>query len=129
MMRQLDSQFAANEETYMRPLDYMPPDREKLPPDFELPAPVPAELIAHVEEALAGLPPEEIKTGSRVDWSYLDKLERGDVALSDFPAWAQYLLLEIDDLDHLAWLKQFFLQRFSNPPVDQGWEDEEDRGD
>jgi len=129
MMRQIDSEFAANEEAYMRPLEYVPPDMEKLPPDFELPPPVAAELIARVEEALAELEPGETAASSRVDWSYLDRLEHGQVESSDFPAWAQYLLLDIDDPDHLAWLQQFFMQRFSNPPIDEGWEDEEERGD
>lgn len=119
MMRQIDSDFAADEEAYMRPLPYMPPDADKLPPDFELPPPVQAELVARVEEALADLEPEEDMLASGVDWGYLDKLERGDVSISDFPAWVQYLLLEIDDPDHLAWLKQYFLQRFSNPPIDE----------
>lgn len=125
MMRQIDSDFAADEELYMQPLPYMPPDMDKLPPDFALPPPVEAELVARVEEALAELEPVEISSASRVDWSYLDKLESGDVSISDFPEWVQYLLLEIDDPDHLAWLKQFFLQRFSNPPFSNPPIDEE----
>jgi len=122
-MRQVDPEFAANEEAYMRPLEYMPPDMEKLPEGFELPEPIQAELIARIEEALSELEPAEIAYSSRVDWSYLDKIESGDVSISDFPAWAQYLLLDIDDPDQLVFMKHYLLEYFSNPPLP---EDEDD---
>jgi hypothetical protein len=116
LMRQLDSEFAENEEACLRPLPYMPPDLAKLPDDFELPQPIGQDLVARVEEVLGevALPPEG---ETAVDWSYLEKLERGDINLADFPERMQYLLLEIDDPEQQAYLKQLLLQYLSNPPL------------
>jgi tetratricopeptide (TPR) repeat protein len=115
MMRQIDPEFAADEETYLHPLPYRPPNSDNLPDDFVLPEPVQAELVAHVEDVLRDLKMEPGGV-TAVDWSYLDKLESGDVDLADFPEWMQYLLLEIDDPAQQAFLKQLLLQQLSNPP-------------
>lgn len=121
MMRQMDDDFAANEEMYTRPLDYMPPDEDSLPLDFDLPQPVQADLIARVEEALGQFEPEK-RPDSLVDWSYLDKLENGsldDINTDQFPTWAQQILAQIDDPEHRRFLIQLLLSRFSNPPMDE----------
>ena len=129
MMRQTDPDFTAHEEEYIRPLPYIPPDEASLPDDFALPPFISPDLIARVEEALQeadtrsrsdqsrpGRSPD--RASSEVDWSYLDKLEQGEIDISDFPAWAQYILLEIDDPEERQYLIRLFLERFSNPPVD-----------
>lgn len=131
MMRQIDPEFAANEEAYMRPMPYMPPDLAKLPADFDLPPPIQAELVARVEEVLGEMSLEP-EGETAVDWGYLEKLESGHIDLADFPERMQYLLLEIDDPAQQAYLKQLLLQYLSNPPFpeDEGLpEDEEDEED
>ena len=121
IMRQTDPEFAEHEEEYMRPLPYIPPNEASLPDDFALPPFIPPDLIARVEEALQDTPPQNT-ADSPVDWSYLDKLEQGEVDVSDFPAWAQYMLLEIDDPEERQYFIQFLLRRLSNPPVDDDFE-------
>ena len=116
MMAQVDPDFAADPESYDSLMEHIPPDLTKLPDDFELPTPVQEELIASVEELLAGLK-ENVRGHTAVDWSYLDKLENGDIDTSQFPEWAQYLLLEIDDPQQELFLKQYLLSYLSNPPL------------
>ena len=96
--------------------DHVPPNLDKLPADFELPSPVRAELIAKVEGVLVGVEANPSEN-TAVDWSYLDKLENGDIDTSRFPEWAQYLLLEIDDPQQELFLKQYLLSYFANPPL------------
>jgi tetratricopeptide (TPR) repeat protein len=120
LMREMDDDFAANEEAYTRPLDYMPPDAANLPPDFDLPPPIQADLIARVEEALANLESEPSPKGP-VDWSFLDKLEIGaidDIDTEQFPTWARHLLAQIDDPEYKRFLIQHLLGYLSNPPID-----------
>ena len=124
MMAQIDPDFAAEPDVYDAPFEHIPPNMENLPDDFALPKPVQAELIARVDEVLAGLT-EEVGWETAVDWSYLDKLESGDIDSSQFPEWAQYLLLEIDDPQQELFLKQYLLSYLSNPPL-FGDNDEED---
>ena len=70
--------------------------------------------------------PEVDGWDTAVDWSYLDKLESGDIDTSQFPEWAQYLLLEIDDPQQELFLKQYLLSYLSNPPLfDDGDEDDD----
>ena len=116
MMAQIDPDFAAHSEEYDAPFAHIPPDLDRLPDDFALPTPTQAELIARVDEVLAALP-EEAGWQTAVDWSYLDKLESGDIDTSQFPEWAQYLLLEIDDPQQELFLKQYLLSYFANPPL------------
>jgi hypothetical protein len=122
MMAQIDPDFAANPDEYDAPFEHIPPNLDKLPDDFELPAPVQEELIARVDEVLAAVA-EEAGEHTAVDWSYLDKLENGDIDTSQFPEWAQYLLLEIDDPQQELFLKQYLLSYLSNPPL---FDDDED---
>ena len=117
IMQQTDPEFARHEADYLRPLPYTPPDKSRLPDNFALPPFVSPDLIARVEEALQNTPPPSTPN-SPVDWSYLDKLETGDADIADFPAWAQYMLLEIDDPEERQYLIRFFLEHFSNPPID-----------
>ena len=125
MMAQIDPEFAADPDVFDSPLEHIPPDLDKLPADFTLPAPIQDELIARVEEALAELP-DDVAENTAVDWSYLDKLENGEIDTSQFPEWAQYLLLEIDDLQQELFLKQYLLSYLSNPPLfDESDEDED----
>ncbi|MCC6602012.1 MAG: hypothetical protein IT327_02320 [Anaerolineae bacterium] len=125
MMAQVDPTFATDSEDDDAFLEHIPPDMDKLPDDFVLPPPVQAELIARVEEVLAGLP-DEVSWKTAVDWSYLDKLENGDIDTTQFPEWAQYLLLEIDDPQQELFLKQYLLSYLANPPLfDEGDEDED----
>lgn len=116
MMAQIEPKFAAELDTDEDLIEHMPPDLDKLPDDFKLPALIQDELIAQVEEALAEMP-DDVIGETAVDWSYLDKLENGDIDTSQFPEWAQYLLLEIDDLQQELFLKQYLLSYFSNPPL------------
>ncbi|MCA9954800.1 MAG: hypothetical protein KC434_08790, partial [Anaerolineales bacterium] len=88
MMAQVDPAFAADPEDNA-PFEHTPPNMDKLPDDFVLPSPVQEGLIARVEEALAGLP-DDVSWKTAVDWSYLDKLENGDIDATQFPEWAQY---------------------------------------
>ncbi|MCP4416374.1 MAG: hypothetical protein GY805_07115 [Chloroflexi bacterium] len=126
MMAQIDPEFAAELEDAEGDLfEHMPPDLDKLPDDFELPALIQDELIARVEEALAQLP-DEVGGITAVDWSYLEKLENGEIDTSQFPSWAQYLLLEIDDLQQELFLKQYLLSYLSNPPLFDESEDDVD---
>lgn len=122
LMSQIDPEFAANPDHFDASLAHIPPNTENLPDDFVLPQPVQAELISRVDEVLAGLD-ETVGWETAVDWSYLDKLENGDIDSSQFPEWAQYLLLEIDDPQQELFLKQYLLSYLSNPPL---FEDEED---
>lgn len=127
MMAQIDPDFAADPDRYDAPFEHIPPNLEKLPDDFKLPSPVQEELIARVNEVLAVLP-EDDGWDTAVDWSYLDKLENGDIDTSQFPEWAQYLLLEIDDPQQELFLKQYLLSYLSNPPLfDDGDEDDDER--
>ena len=123
MMAQVDPDFAADPDAYDSPVAHIPPNLENLPDDFELPAPVQQGLIAKVEEVLAGLS-DSVRGDTAVDWSYLDKLETGDIDTSQFPEWAQYLLLEIDDLQQELFLKQYLLSYLSNPPLFNGGDGE-----
>lgn len=130
MMRQIDPEFAAHEEAYMRPLPYRAPDAEDLPDDFPWPEPIQTDLVTQVKAVLADAE-LDVAEDTAVDWSYLDKLESGDVRLSDFPEWMQYVLLAIDDPAHQAFLKQLLLQHLSNAnldsaDVDPGMESDED---
>lgn len=125
MMAQIDPEFAADPDVFDSPLEHMPPDLDRLPADFVLPAPVQDELIARVEEVLAALP-DDAAQNTAVDWSYLNKLENGDIDTSQFPEWAQYLLLEIDDLQQELFLKQYLLSYLSNPPLFDENDDDED---
>ena len=116
MMAQIDPEFAADPNQYAAPFEHIPPDWHKLPSDFALPKPSQTELIARVDAALAELP-EEVSWQTAVDWSYLDRLESGNIDTAQFPEWAQYLLLEIDDPQQEMFLKQYLLSYLSNPPL------------
>ncbi len=116
MMAQIDPEFAANPDEFDAPFEHIPPDLDKLPDDFDLPAPVQEALIAGVDEVLSALPDDE-GWQTAVDWSYLEALESGDIDTSQFPEWAQYLLLEIDDPQQELFLKQYLLSYLSNPPL------------
>lgn len=120
IMREVDDDFAANEKAYTRPLDYMPPDAANLLPDFKLPTPIQADLIARVEEALSSLEAEPSPKGP-VDWSFLDKLENGaidDIDTEQLPIWARHLLAQIDDPEYKRFLIQHLLSYLSNPPFE-----------
>ena len=121
MMAQIDPEFAGAFDRYDSPKAHIPPNLEKLPDDIELPDPVRRELVSLVNETLAALP-DELDEQTAVDWSYLDKLENGNIDISQFPEWAQYLLLEIDDPQQELFLKRYLLSYFSNPPL---FDDEE----
>lgn len=124
MMSQIDPDFAVDPDRFEPPIEHIPPDPDKLPDDFELPSPVQEVLITRVEEVLAKLP-EEVGWSTAVDWSYLEQLESGDIDTSQFPEWAQYLLLEIDDPQQEMFLKQYLLSYLANPPL---FDDDEDEG-
>ncbi|MCA9920188.1 MAG: hypothetical protein KC445_19655 [Anaerolineales bacterium] len=125
MMSQVDPEFAAEPDVYDAPFAHIPPNEAHLPDDFTLPKPVQADLVARVDEVLAGL--SEVRGwGTAVDWSYLDQLESGDIDTSQFPEWAQYLLLEIDDPQQELFLKQYLLSYLSNPPLFDDSDDEDD---
>lgn len=116
MMSQTDPDFAANPEAYMRPLAYMPPNPANLPEDFEMPPGLPPEMVQRLEELL-GESPLPVPAKSLVDWHYLEKLESKDIDISDFPEWAQYMLLEVDDIQVESYLKQFLLSYLANPSL------------
>ncbi|WP_420628144.1 tetratricopeptide repeat protein [Candidatus Leptofilum sp.] len=116
MMSQIDPELAAEPDVSDEPFEHIPPNVDNLPDDFAMPKPAQVDLIARVDEVLAGLP-EERGWETAVDWSYLDKLESGDIDTSQFPEWAQYLLLEIDDPQQELFLKQYLLSYLSNPPL------------
>ena len=114
IMTQLDPNFPTEEEAHMHPLDYFPPDTAELPPDFELPVTLSADVASLLEEVLgetAVSPPPD----SPVDWSYLDALESMEIDIARFPAWAQYMLLDIEDPEQELTLKRFLLSYFANP--------------
>ncbi len=125
LMRQIDPAFAANEEAYMSPLPYRPPDVANLPADMQLPPPIQPELVCRVAEVLAAVD-MDFQGKTAVDWSYLNKLENGDIDLADFPERIQYLLLEIEDPAQQAFLKQFLLQQLANGEVDDEFVPDED---
>jgi tetratricopeptide (TPR) repeat protein len=113
MMSRMDPDFAADPEAYMQPLDHMPPDPDLLPADF---APPPS-LDPDLENDLAGLlgeMPLDLPPETAVDWHYLDILDSGHLDLSLFPTWAQQLLAEVEDTEHLAWLKYVLLSHLSS---------------
>jgi hypothetical protein len=106
-------------------LVYTPPDEKNLPSDFELPLFLADELVATIEALLdqfSWTPTES----SLVDWSYLDVLESGDIDVSRFPQWAQYLLLDIDDPEEEEFLKRFLLSYLANPTIFDETDDDED---
>jgi hypothetical protein len=116
MMSQTDPDFAADPEGYMALLDYRPPDLTNLPADFELPPSLPANLVQKLEEILGESPlpaPEE----SLVDWHYLDKLGSNEMDITDFPEWAQYMLLAIDNPQIESYMKQVLLSYLANPSL------------
>jgi hypothetical protein len=116
MMSQTDPEFAADPEAYMQPLAYQPPDAANLPTDFELPHGLRPEMMQKLEELL-GDSPILLPENDLVDWHYLDKLENEEIDISDFPEWAQYMLLEIDDVQVESYLKQFLLGYLANPSL------------
>ncbi|MBK8906321.1 MAG: hypothetical protein IPM53_34420 [Anaerolineaceae bacterium] len=124
MMAQVDPTFATDPDQEDALFEHIPPDLDRLPEDFVLPTPVQEGLIARVEEVLAGLP-DEVSWKTAVDWSYLDKLENGDIDTTQFPEWAQYLLLEIDDPQQELFLKQYLLSYLANPPLFDDGENED----
>lgn len=122
MMARLDPDFAADPDAFTTPLPYMPPDDDKLPPDFHLPPQTPPDLIAAVDAATPNLTPPA-STDSPVNWAYLDQLEADTIDTSQFPTWAQEMPAEVgDDPEHHRWLAQFLLERFSNPTNDENGE-------
>ena len=125
MMAQVDPDFAADSENLDAPFEHIPPNLDKLPDDFSLPSPVKEDLIVRIDEVLGALP-ENGSWQTAVDWSYLDKLENGDIDASQFPEWAQYLLLEIDDPQQELFLKQYLLSYFSNPPLFEDGDEDDD---
>lgn len=116
MMSQTDPNFAADPDTFMQPLDYIPPDPTHLPDDFEMPPGLSPEMVQKLE-VLLGESPLPLPEKSLVDWRYLDKLERDEIDISDFPEWAQYMLLEIDDIQVESYLKQFLLSYLADPSL------------
>lgn len=92
-------------------MDYMPPDPENLPADFELPLP----LTESLSQALANLLGEtSLPKNEVVDWSFLQQIEDDTIDVSQFPSWVQYVLKDIEDPHHEQVLKHLFLSHFSN---------------
>lgn len=110
IMRQLKPDFVEAEAGSAAA--YQPPDRTHLPPDLTLPPLISEALVTAVDNFMDALP-ASAPGPSSVDWSYLQKLETGNISLADFPAWAQYLLLAIEDPVQQTILKQRLLQQLS----------------
>lgn len=134
MIARIDPEYASEESDLSSVLAYIPPDAANLPADFEVPPPLPDELLGKIEAAL-GQAADSSSPAGPVDWSYLDALESGEIDVTRFPEWAQQLLLDIDDPEQAAYMKQYLLSYLANPPLseddddyfdEEEWEDEQD---
>lgn len=116
MMADIDPALADAEPIF----DHMPPDPAHLPADFVLPDGLPEGLVGEITAVLNTLPPADSPSAdSPVDWHYLDLLESGDIDHSQFPEWAQYMLLDIDDPRQELFLKRYLLEYFANRQRDE----------
>lgn len=123
MIARHDPEFAAGDEPLF---EHIPPDRSQLPPDFELPLPIPDELVEKIEAALENVP-QPAEANGPVDWSYLDLLEQGDeIDSGRFPEWAQDLLADIDNPEYAAYMKEYLVSYLANPPIPPAGEDDEE---
>ena len=123
MIARVDPDFADEELDPAAMLEYFPPDQANLPADFEVPPPLPDELRDKIEAALAQTITSPVGE-SPVDWSYLDALESGEIDVTQFPEWAQHLLLEIDDPEQAAFMQQYLLSYLANPPLPEEEDDD-----
>ena len=115
MMADIDPKLADAEPLH----DHMPPDPTNLPADFALPDALPEDLLGEITAVLNTLPSTEPPpTDSPVDWRYLDLLESGNIDTSQFPEWAQYMLLDIDNPRQEMFLKRYLLEYLSNKQRD-----------
>lgn len=112
----------ASEEAWF---EHIPPDRSQLPDDFELPLPIPAELIEKIEAALENVP-QTAETDGPVDWSFLELLESGEeIDASRFPEWAKHFLADIgDNPEFAAYMKEYLISYLANPPIPPSAEEE-----
>ncbi|MCA9995815.1 MAG: tetratricopeptide repeat protein [Anaerolineales bacterium] len=116
MMADIDPNLADADPLH----DHMPPDPTHLPADFALPDSLPETLVEEITAVLNTLPPTEAPpTDGPVNWHYLDLLESGDIDTSQFPAWAQYMLLDIDNPRQEMFLKRYLLEYLSNKQRDE----------
>lgn len=117
MMTRLDPEFAQSETAVAPILEHIPPDLDNLPDDFALPPLLSPELTATIAAHL-GSTPTETAVGP-VDWQYLDRLERGEVDITQLPEWAQYLLLELDNPEQEMAVLQYVLSLLANPDEEE----------
>lgn len=110
MMADVDPGFA----TAKSPLEHRPPNWENLPDDFSLPSSLSEDLVGQITAVLNQIPPFITDENRHVNWHYLDLLESGDIDVTAFPEWAQYLLLDIDDPQQEQFLKRYLLELLSN---------------
>lgn len=116
MMADIDPALADTDPIF----DHMPPDPAHLPADFVLPDALPEGLVGEITAVLNTLPPAEPPpTDGPVDWRYLDLLESGNIDSSQFPEWAQYMLLDIDNPRQEMFLKRYLLEYFANKQRDE----------
>jgi hypothetical protein len=113
MMMQTDPEGLAASESPQNILNrYRPPGSQKLPPGMKPLEHIPAQLT----EKLKQLWHEESDrpADGPVDWSYLDAIERREIDVSRFPAWARKFLSDIEDPEQRKWTEQMLLEQFSN---------------
>ncbi len=116
IMTRNNADYAADPAAYMEPLEYQPPDSSKLPIDFKLPPKLSTELINKIKAAFDS--PLTVPTkDSPVNWGYLELLEMDAIDSSQFPEWAQYMLLEIDDIEQERHLKEWLVAYLANPSL------------
>ncbi len=114
IMRQIDPTFIPDKDADDPLLDYIPPEADNLPPDFQLPPTLSPKLRAQLAEILSQDVSLEPKTGP-IDWGFLDKYESGDFSDIKIPTWAQYILLDLDDPQLEIEFKRFLLSYLANP--------------
>ncbi|MCA9977314.1 MAG: hypothetical protein KC413_16260 [Anaerolineales bacterium] len=117
MMARLEPELAQADAAVDPALQYTPPDIENLPADFVLPQTLAADVMEKIAAVLAGESPSPVS--GPVDWRYLDRLEKGEVDVTQLPEWAQYLLLELDNPEQEMLVLQYVLSVLANPPVDE----------
>jgi hypothetical protein len=116
MMADIDPNLATTDPI----LDHMPPDPANLPDDFALPDVLSDGLLGEITAVLNTLPPPSPPPADGpVNWHYLNLLESGDIDSSQFPEWAQYMLLDIDNPRQEQFLKRYLLEYFANKQRDE----------
>lgn len=106
---------------------YRLPDPEELPTGMKRIEHMPSVFEEKMDELWGKT--DENTPDSPVDWSYLDKIERREIDMSQFPKWAREFLNDIEDPEQRKYAEEMLLEQFSNKALYEDAYFEEDEED